>query len=60
MSKASRDPGSVWPAVLQRFEEQALASVMARMALEHAFPAGWVDAVFEAHRNKQYARELLF
>lgn len=33
---------------------------MARMALERAFPAGWVDEVFEAHRDKQYARELLF
>ena len=32
---------------------------MARMALEHALPAGWVDAVFEAHRQKQYSRELL-
>jgi hypothetical protein len=30
------------------------------MALEHALPAGWVDAVFEAHRQKQYARELLY
>jgi len=33
---------------------------MARLALEHALPAGWVDAVFEAHRQKQYSRELLF
>ena len=33
---------------------------MARLALEHALPAGWVDEVFEAHRRKQYARELLF
>jgi len=33
---------------------------MARLALEHALPAGWVDEVFEAHRQKQYARELLF
>lgn len=33
---------------------------MARMALEHALPAGWVDEVFEAHRRKQYSRELLF
>jgi IS4 transposase len=33
---------------------------MARMALEHALPAGWVDAVFEAHRQRQYSRELLF
>ena len=33
---------------------------MARMALEHAFPAGWVDDMFEAHRQRQYSRELLF
>ena len=52
--------GSVWPAVLERFERRAPAGVMARAALEHAFPAGWVDEVFEAHRRRQYARELLF
>lgn len=50
----------MWPVVLERFERHAPASVMARLALEHAFPAGWVDAVFEANRDKQYARELLF
>ncbi len=33
---------------------------MARMALEYALPAGWVDEVFEAHRQKQHSRELLF
>ncbi len=33
---------------------------MARLALEHALPAGWVDEVFEAHRQQQYSRELLF
>lgn len=52
--------GSVWPVVLERFERHAPASVMARLALEHAFPAGWVDEVFEAHRQRQYSRELLF
>lgn len=60
MSKASHDPGLVWRAVLERFEQQAPASMMARMALEHALPAGWVDEVFEANRQQQYARELLF
>jgi len=44
----------VWSAVLERFERQAPASVMARAALEHALPAGWVDEVFEAHRERQY------
>ena len=33
---------------------------MVRAALEHALPSGWVDEVFEAHRERQYARELLF
>ena len=60
MSKSLHEAGLVWPVVLERFERQAPASVMARLALEHAFPAGWVDEVFEAHRQKQYARELLF
>jgi IS4 transposase len=45
---------------LERFERHAPASVMARLALEHALPAGWVDEVFEAHRQQQYSRELLF
>jgi hypothetical protein len=60
MSDASGEIGSVWPVVLERFERHAPAGVMARMALEHALPAGWVDEVFEAHRQKQYSRELLF
>ena len=60
MSDASNLAGSVGPVVLERFERHAPAGVMARMALEHALPAGWVDAVFEPHRQKQYARELLF
>lgn len=60
MSKELDGSGLVWPAVLERFERHAPASVMARMALDHALPAGWVDEVFEAHRQRQYARELLF
>ena len=60
MSNALDAAGSVWPVVLERFERHAPAGVMARMALEHALPAGWVDEVFEAHRRKQYSRELLF
>jgi hypothetical protein len=53
MSNALNVAGSVWPVVLERFERHAPAGVMARMVLEHALPAGWVDAVFEAHRQKQ-------
>ena len=33
---------------------------MARTALEHALPAGWIDEVFDEHRQRQYSRELLF
>lgn len=33
---------------------------MARTAPEHALPAGWVDEVFNQHRERQYSRELLF
>jgi IS4 transposase len=52
--------GLVWSVVLDRFERHAPAGVMARLALEHALPSGWVDEVFEAHRQRQYSRELLF
>lgn len=50
----------MWKAVIERFERHAPASVMARLALEHALPAQWVDKVFEAHRQRQYPRELMF
>lgn len=33
---------------------------MARVALEQALPAAWVDEVFETHRQRQYPRELMF
>ena len=52
--------GAGWLAVLKRFERCAPASVMVRAALEHALPACWVDEVFEVHRERPYARELLF
>jgi IS4 transposase len=49
----------MWTEVLERFERQAPVSVMARMALQQALPAQWVDEVFEANRQRQYPRELL-
>src|ERR671928_588412 len=55
-----RGSGVIWASVLERFEQHAPASVMARVALEHALPRGWIDAVFEEHRERQYSRELLF
>src|SRR5215213_6612173 len=59
MSIALDGAGSGWPLVLARFERPAPAGVMARMALEYALPAGWVDEICEAHRQQQYSRELL-
>jgi IS4 transposase len=49
----------MWKEVLERFESQAPVSVMARVALEQALPAQWIDEVFEAKRQRQYPRELL-
>lgn len=46
--------------VLTRFERQAPVSVMAGVALERAREPGWVDEVFENHRQRQYPGELLF
>jgi IS4 transposase len=46
--------------ILARFEAHAPLSVMMRLALEQAMPAGWIDEVFEATRQRQYPRELLF
>ena len=50
----------MWKEVLKRFESHAPVSVMARVALEHALPASWIDEVFQASRQRQYPRELLF
>lgn len=50
----------MWAEVLARFEKKAPASVMAKLALEQAIAADWVDQVFEEHRQRQYPRELLF
>ncbi len=46
--------------VRKRFEEAAPMGVMGRMVLEYAFDSAWVDEVFEAERQRQYVRELLF
>lgn len=50
----------MWQAVVERFEQHAPACVMARLALEQALPAAWGDEVFEANRQRQYPRELMF
>lgn len=33
---------------------------MAHLALDRALAASWIDEVFQAHRQRQYPRELLF
>ena len=60
MSEALQGSDPFWSAVIERFEKYAPTSLMARTALEHALPAGWIDEVFEQHRQWQYTRELLF
>lgn len=47
-------------AMLERFATQAPVAVMARLGLQRAISAEWVDATFEQHRTGQYTRELLF
>jgi len=46
--------------LLKRFSEQAPVAVMARLGLQRAIGAEWVDQVFEQHSKTQYTRELLF
>ncbi len=60
MTEASQGSDPLWSAVIERFEKYAPTSLMARTALEHALPAGWVDEVFDQHRQWQYTRELFF
>jgi IS4 transposase len=47
-------------ALLKRFVEQAPVAVMARLGLQRAINAEWVNETFEQHSNTQYTRELLF
>jgi len=47
-------------AVMQRFVEQCPVAVMARLTLQRAIRADWVDEVFEQHREWRYTRELSF
>jgi IS4 transposase len=46
--------------MLKRFSEQAPVAVMARLSLQRAIGAEWVNQVFEEHSETQYTRELLF
>jgi IS4 transposase len=47
-------------AMLKRFVEQAPVAVMARLGLQRAINADWVNEVFEEHSDAQYTRELMF
>ena len=47
-------------ALLKRFVEQAPVAVMARLGMQRAINAAWVNEVFEQHSDTQYTRELLF
>jgi len=50
----------VLDAVLARFVEQSPITVMAQLALERSLEPGWIDGLFEEHRQRQYTRDLLF
>jgi len=46
--------------LLKRFSEEAPVAVMARLGLQRAIGAEWVNQVFAEHSETQYTRELLF
>lgn len=46
--------------MLKRFSEEAPVAVMARLGLQRAISAEWVNQVFATHSKTQYTRELLF
>src|SRR5882762_9624402 len=46
--------------VFERFVARTPVSVIARAAMEHALAPKALDALFDAHTDKQYTRELLF
>ena len=50
----------VFDAVLQRFVEQCPVAVLARLTIQQAISAEWVDAVFAKHSRRQYTHDLLF
>jgi hypothetical protein len=47
-------------AVLARFIERSPVTVLAQLGLQRVFEADWIDDLFDAHRQRQYKRELLF
>ncbi len=47
-------------AIFETLKKECPESVMVRMILENALPQEAVDEVFEAYREEQYTRDLLF
>lgn len=47
-------------AIVERLTQRSPVTVMVRRTLEHALSSQWIDEVFEAQRDRQYTRELLF
>lgn len=45
---------------LEQFSERCPVAVMARLGLQRAVGAEWVEAVFAEHRGMQYTREPAF
>ncbi|WP_163787574.1 hypothetical protein [Myxococcus vastator] len=50
----------MFDAIVKRFLAESPLTVMARLVLERACDAAWVDEAFQEHRGRQYERELLF
>jgi IS4 transposase len=56
----SGDDAMVLNDIFQRFVQESPVSVMVRIAMENIFAASKVDAIFEAHAQRQRTNELLF
>ena len=50
----------MFDAVVARFEEQSPLTMMARLTMQRVLEPAWLDELFEAERQRQYTRELLF
>lgn len=46
--------------VLKRFANKSPVTIMARLTMQRALSPEWMDELFEAKREQQYTRELLF
>lgn len=46
--------------VLKRFANESPVTIMARLTMQRALSPEWMDELFEAKREQQYTRELLF